>query len=623
MGDPYPRSSPNRIWAEAAHVTWSLRWHITALFVVAILLVTGAATAFGLQRARSEIKESVVQQQRESGEGAANGINYFLESAGRSLGSTAAVLQRVHLYPSLDNRTLNGLFDPLVAYSQDFRAIHLVNTQGQSLLIRPASAGSLKGLFAENPVFQQTQRDGRPNLSLEADSGGPFWITPVPSTREDPNPYFLVGVLNLRRVSDVLILNLPPHSDAMLVTERGTILATTNGLLAHAETQESDGSAPLELKAQLASLEREDILTENALPTYSGRVVVASPKSQVARMQAQLVTNGVLIASGLAGTAIVLGIVATHTVTRPLSDVRTAAHQMREGELRVRARVRGPRELKELAVDFNAMAESLEHKQSELMRFQRHLEDLVRRRTEELDRKREEMELFFYGVSHDMKSPIIAISAFAQFAQEELGRVPHSNPEVADFVERIRHASQNLQALISELMQFARATRSEPTYRRFEVGRLLRDVVDEAQPFAKERHVRLVGQGRPVAIETDADRLRQVASNLVHNAIKHMPAKSDAWVRVAWGREGNDLVLEVADNGTGIPAEVQRNLFRPFARHLNKATDASGAGLGLSIVKRFVDSLGGQIELQSSAKTGTTFTVRIPSQGPSTREEPR
>ena len=111
-------------------------------------------------------------------------------------------------------------------------------------------------------------------------------------------------------------------------------------------------------------------------------------------------------------------------------------------------------------------------------------------------------------------------------------------------------------------------------------------------------------------IQTDPDRLAQALSNLVSNAIKFTSCGGK--VTLAIYLEANKLQFQISDTGTGIPVEDQRHLFVPFHRSIQPSLKSSGLGLGLSIAKTIIDSLGGQISFTSASGLGSTFTIILP-----------
>ncbi|MGH9427542.1 MAG: sensor histidine kinase, partial [Terriglobia bacterium] len=135
---------------------------------------------------------------------------------------------------------------------------------------------------------------------------------------------------------------------------------------------------------------------------------------------------------------------------------------------------------------------------------------------------------------------------------------------------------------------------------------------DQMKLLAEDKQIQLETQLSPhVKVQGDRYRLKQVLLNLIDNAIKYCPAGSEVHVRLF--KEAETIVLEVFDNGSGIPPEALRHLFDRFYR-LDKARsrELGGSGLGLSICKSICEAHGGQIEARSQPANGTTFRVTLP-----------
>ena len=597
----------------------SLRLYVIILFVVAVLLVTILSTAFGISQASRGIRESLVDRQREAGSGAANDITYLFDSGKLALTSTAALVTASDLRsPRAD--VIGPILDPLLI-SRVFSSALLLESTGRVAVARPPSPALANATYGEDPAVKDALTSRAAEVALPSAPDRPYWVTRIPATYGSAKPYFVLGVMNTDLIESVLFSNVDPRAQAVLLNPEGRVITATDpglvpDIFADWEPLQRirSGASTLE-EAKSPSSDDEVIVTASSLPRYSAQVALMSPKTQIESLQAQLIQSAILTSLGLALSAILLGVFAANTITRPLEDVRKATRRMSEGDLTVRARPRGARELQDLATDFNSMAAHLAEEWEQRVQLQNHLEEIVDQRTKELDQKREEMELFFYGVSHDFKSPVISISNLTQLIEESLEARTLDRSHLRQLANRIRRSSQNLQSLIMELLEFAQAGRTPPKLQPVRVNEVVRGVFDEAKSAAAERKIRLEAPTRGLEFETDPARLRHVLTNLVQNAVKYMPDRKHPRVRVSWERHKSEVVVRVSDNGGGIPESVQAQLFRPFARHAPSGASASGAGLGLSIVKRLTESLGGVVELETGPGKGTTFTLRFPSDG--------
>ena len=606
-------------------MTLSLRWSLSILFVVAVLVVTALSTAYGVNQASDSVRDSIVERQQKSGSAAATGFAYFLDSTRQSLVSTAAVLSATDL-TAPGGGNAGPLLDPLIASNRDFSMAAVLEPDGTPSITRPVAAPVPQGGYGTNPAFLQAKTTGTPALSLEVADYGPHWIVHIPASQTNPG-YLLVGRLSSTFVEEILFSNIDPASTGLVLNRDRTVLATTNPMFTPESTQRWDALAlvneagPGAVEARSPTDEQDVILVRTPVAHYPAQIAVMSPRTELDELQSDLIQSAILTSAVLATAAAVVGIVATNAILRPVTEVRTATHRMREGDLAARARPRGASEFRELAQDFNAMATTLSREWEQRVRLQNHLEELVEERTQQLNQRQEDMELFFYGVSHDFKSPVISISNITQMLEEALAEKRVDRDALRQLSRRIRNSSLNLQTLIGELLEFAQAERVAPKYAATTTRAIVAPVLEEAQAQATEKRIRLASRGASIPIETDAERVRHILGNLVSNAIKYMPDRPGSWVRIEWSKVDDDVELRVIDNGDGIPESVRPQLFRPFSRYAPAGSKVAGAGLGLSIVKRLTETLRGTVNLETKADLGTTFKVRLPLTRP--RADPR
>ena len=219
-------------------------------------------------------------------------------------------------------------------------------------------------------------------------------------------------------------------------------------------------------------------------------------------------------------------------------------------------------------------------------------------------------ERFMGIVGHDLRSPLAAISLGATF----LLKVSETPDAVRKVVRRIAVSADRMMVMINDLLDVTRiqANGGIPiTPRPTDLDLICRQVIEELQTVHPERTIELAsdsdGAGR-----WDPDRLAQVVSNLVGNAITHSPP--DTRVRVTMRGDAATVTLEVSNEGAPIPPEVMTSIFDPFRRGRDKATGgrSAGLGLGLFISKNIVDGHHGSLTVGSAAERGTTVTVRLP-----------
>ena len=241
--------------------------------------------------------------------------------------------------------------------------------------------------------------------------------------------------------------------------------------------------------------------------------------------------------------------------------------------------------------------------------------DAAERRRVELERAMSSRARLMRGVSHDLKNPLNAIDGHAQLLEDEL--IGTLEPAQRNSVARIRNGVRSLLGLVNDLLELSRVEAGQlpMTPRPVEVAALLRGVAEEYRAAAEGVGLTLaVGAAAEDArIVTDPDRVRQVLGNLLSNAVKYTPPGGSIELRAVdqTAAERDGVALQVADTGSGIPADKLNAIFDEFAR-LDMHEHVPGVGLGLSIARRIAGMLGGELTVASEMGRGATFTLWLP-----------
>jgi signal transduction histidine kinase len=250
----------------------------------------------------------------------------------------------------------------------------------------------------------------------------------------------------------------------------------------------------------------------------------------------------------------------------------------------------------------------------------RELVDLHRtlaRRTADLELANEQKNRLIAMAAHDLRNPIGAIRGFAQLLlARTTDRLDERERKV---LERIEHSSDHVLDLVNDLLQVVEVDREQVA---ITLDRGACDLVelvsssvevDGAIAEAKDIGIDLELACDPCPASVDARRIEQVLTNLITNAIKFSPRGSKILVRLDRYHDG--VVLEVTDQGQGIPEDERDLIFQPFARTSVRPTeDERSTGLGLTIVRRVVEAHGGRVEVESEVGVGSTFRVLLPTE---------
>jgi two-component system NtrC family sensor kinase len=224
----------------------------------------------------------------------------------------------------------------------------------------------------------------------------------------------------------------------------------------------------------------------------------------------------------------------------------------------------------------------------------------------EIDRIRRE---FVSTVSHDLRSPLTSVIGYSELIE----RAGSLSDQQRDFVHRIQDSIQHITSLINDLLDIGSIEAGIDTKREFvQLEGILRYTIDMLHNQIKAKQLKIktdIASALPT-LRANPIRLRQVLDNVVGNAIKY--SNDGGEINISIHSEGNQVILEVADQGPGIPPADQPHIFDKFYRATNIGPDVEGSGLGLAIVKNIVESHQGRIWVESTMGKGSSFFIVLP-----------
>lgn len=296
--------------------------------------------------------------------------------------------------------------------------------------------------------------------------------------------------------------------------------------------------------------------------------------------------------------------------------------------------VPGSDEIRELDEEFHSMATNLNAAQRRERVYQ---ETLERRATEltcanhDLDQKNQEIEMFVYSVSHDLRSPLVNLQGFSRelgHANEELKRLVAGGPaavtgerakalverDVTESIHYIQTAVIRLSGIIDALLRLSRAGRVEYLPKLVELAPVVARIVAAMRGSITERKAEITIHSLP-PVWADATAIEQVFANLIGNAVNYLDPARPGKVEIGTVEhevEGLEkpLVYFVRDNGLGIVAAYLPKVFAIFQRLHGSV--AAGEGVGLALVRRMIERHGGRVWVESEEGVGTTFFVALP-----------
>ena len=235
-----------------------------------------------------------------------------------------------------------------------------------------------------------------------------------------------------------------------------------------------------------------------------------------------------------------------------------------------------------------------------------------RQAVEQLERLNRAKSEFVSIVSHEFRTPLTGIQGFSEMMRDESLTLD----EMREYAGDINKDAQRLNRMINEMLDLDRMESGRMTLHpeRIDLNAVVEDVVDRVRPNAPNHTLTLDLQRDLPPISADRDRMTQVASNLLNNAVKYSP--TGGRVTVATRADGSQLRLEVRDEGLGIPKEALETIFERYSRVDSVATkDIQGTGLGLPIVRQIVQLHGGKVWAESELGRGSVFHVVLPLAG--------
>ncbi|AUJ31526.1 two-component sensor histidine kinase [Liquorilactobacillus nagelii] len=234
----------------------------------------------------------------------------------------------------------------------------------------------------------------------------------------------------------------------------------------------------------------------------------------------------------------------------------------------------------------------------------------------------EQMQLdFVSNVSHELKTPITAITGFSETL---LNGAMNDQVALPQFLKIIQQESLKLTALVEDILSLARiSTNTTLKLKKIRLQTYLAEVLQSFQPEIKKKEIQVHNKvPADFIVDSDDHKLRHVINNLLQNAIKYNDVGGEVWISCQQTSQNWQLI--VRDNGWGIPQDQQERVFERFFRIENsRSRQTGGTGLGLAVVKEYVAAMKGKIKVTSQVGVGSEFTIILPLVGFGKREDSR
>jgi signal transduction histidine kinase len=304
-----------------------------------------------------------------------------------------------------------------------------------------------------------------------------------------------------------------------------------------------------------------------------------------------------LLVTGLIVLATFAAVKLQGVISGPILQLAGAARQISlKGDYSERVSKAGDDEVGVLFDAWNEMLGQIEQRQYQQERY-----------ANELERSNRDLDQFAYAVSHDLRAPLRAIRNLSAWIDEDLSGVLTGDSR--QHMDLLRKRVERMDRLIAGILEYSRVGRTRVSSSEVDVGRLIRDVVDDLAPPASFSIV--IGEGMPTLV-TESVRLAQVFANLIGNAIKHHD-REDGRIEISCENDaqGGVYSFTVADDGPGIAPEHHEKIFLMF-QTLQPRDVHDTTGLGLALVKRIVEDHGGDLQVVSQPGQGAAFRFSWP-----------
>lgn len=266
-------------------------------------------------------------------------------------------------------------------------------------------------------------------------------------------------------------------------------------------------------------------------------------------------------------------------------------------------------ELQVHQIELEVQNEALQEAQLELTQHRDRLEQLVSERTEKLRSANENLESFVYAASHDMAGPLGRINSFCALLEKNCG--DRLDEDGRFFLDIVRQNTSRLLSLLRDLLQHVQIGPEAPSLQPIDPRAFIAGIVQEFETETRDAGARVSIELPAATVLANPERLAQVVRNLLQNALKFSARSQPPTIEIGGLADAAHCCFWIRDNGIGFSMEYRDTIFGIF-RRLHTYDEFPGTGIGLSLVKRAMELMGGDVWAESAPGEGATFFLKLP-----------
>ncbi|HYV98978.1 MAG TPA: ATP-binding protein [Gemmatimonadaceae bacterium] len=365
--------------------------------------------------------------------------------------------------------------------------------------------------------------------------------------------------------------------------------------------------APLPIDGSVVRYERADsvgaLAVAHNIEGTPWAIAVETPTGAILAPAKRFLRTSILASIAVLLVATFVAALLARRLTVPLGTLTQSARAMAAGDFSGRVPIHRADELGTLSESFNVMADRIGESQ-------RDLERKVEERTALLRERNVDLETFVHSVSHDLRAPLRAMHGFSRALLEDFSDTLDETAK--DYARRIASAAQRMDHLTQDLLTFSRVSSTDISLAPVELGPVVRDAVDQFEADITARHAQVVMDEQFPPVLAHRATLEQSIANLVGNGLKFVAEGRPPEIRIRSTRSNGYVRLWIEDNGIGIAPAHQERIFSIFER-LHEGQQFAGTGMGLAIVRRAVERMGGRTGVESNVGAGSRFWIDLKS----------